>query len=141
MAITATQNDGVSLTADNVSYELVETDVDIITSGRRRIPAHSGVLVSFLLLHVLSVSYVLHLISSFYYFWELALILLLILNFQCRLLHRRYLRTSSRSRRKVTADHRKESLRFSVFHATPFQFLSDSSTLPGSSQIFNITND
>ncbi|KAJ0238228.1 BTB/POZ and TAZ domain-containing protein 1 [Hirschfeldia incana] len=46
MAITAAQNDGVSLTADKVSYDLVETDVDIITSGRRRIPAHSGVLAS-----------------------------------------------------------------------------------------------
>ncbi|KAF2597252.1 hypothetical protein F2Q68_00012507 [Brassica cretica] len=46
MAITATQNDGVSLSADEISYDLVETDVDIITSGRRRIPAHSGVLAS-----------------------------------------------------------------------------------------------
>ncbi|CAF1921631.1 BnaC02g42410D [Brassica napus] len=46
MAITATQNDAVSLSADKISYDLVETDVDIITSGRRRIPAHSGVLAS-----------------------------------------------------------------------------------------------
>ncbi|KAH0850389.1 hypothetical protein HID58_095546 [Brassica napus] len=46
MAITATQNDAVSFSADKISYDLVETDVDIITSGRRRIPAHSGVLAS-----------------------------------------------------------------------------------------------
>lgn len=65
MAITATQNDGVSLSADEISYDLVDTDVDIITSGRRRIPAHSGVLVRLFLLDVRSVSYVLHLISSF----------------------------------------------------------------------------
>ena len=45
MAITATENDGVSLTTDKISYDLVETDIEIITSGRRRIPAHSGVLV------------------------------------------------------------------------------------------------
>lgn len=44
MAITATENDGVSLTTDKISYDLVETDIEIITSGRRRIPAHSGVL-------------------------------------------------------------------------------------------------
>ncbi|CAN6814241.1 unnamed protein product [Brassica oleracea] len=43
MAITATENDGVSLTTDKISYDLVETDIEIITSGRRRIPAHSGV--------------------------------------------------------------------------------------------------
>ncbi|KAL1203968.1 BTB/POZ and TAZ domain-containing protein 1 [Cardamine amara subsp. amara] len=47
MAITATKNDSVLLNADNnVSYDLVETDVQIITSGRRRIPAHSGILAS-----------------------------------------------------------------------------------------------
>ncbi|XP_010444196.1 PREDICTED: BTB/POZ and TAZ domain-containing protein 1 isoform X1 [Camelina sativa] len=47
MAITATTNGGdVSLNADKVSYDLVETDVEIITSGRRRIPAHSGILAS-----------------------------------------------------------------------------------------------
>ncbi|KAJ0231314.1 BTB/POZ and TAZ domain-containing protein 1 [Hirschfeldia incana] len=45
MAITGTENnDGVSLITDKISYDLVETDVEIITSGRRRIPAHSGVL-------------------------------------------------------------------------------------------------
>lgn len=49
MAITATQNDGVSLNDDKISYDLAETDVEIITSGRRRIPAHSGILVSFFL--------------------------------------------------------------------------------------------
>ena len=47
MAITATLNDGVSLNTDKISYDLVETDVEIITSGRRSIPAHSGILVSF----------------------------------------------------------------------------------------------
>ncbi|AED97712.1 unnamed protein product [Arabidopsis thaliana] len=46
MAITATQNDGVSLNANKISYDLVETDVEIITSGRRSIPAHSGILAS-----------------------------------------------------------------------------------------------
>uniref|UniRef100_A0A1J3IFP2 BTB/POZ and TAZ domain-containing protein 1 n=1 Tax=Noccaea caerulescens TaxID=107243 RepID=A0A1J3IFP2_NOCCA len=46
MAITATQNDGVSLISDKISYDLVETDVEIITSGRRRIPAHSAILAS-----------------------------------------------------------------------------------------------
>lgn len=45
MAITATQNDGVSFISDKISYDLVETDVEIITSGRRRIPAHSAILV------------------------------------------------------------------------------------------------
>ncbi|CAA7034976.1 unnamed protein product [Microthlaspi erraticum] len=46
MAITATQNDGVSFISDKTSYDLVETDVEIITSGRRRIPAHSAILAS-----------------------------------------------------------------------------------------------
>ncbi|CAH8338430.1 unnamed protein product [Eruca vesicaria subsp. sativa] len=46
MAITATQNDDVSLITDKIQYDLVEMDVDIITSGRRRIPTHSGVLAS-----------------------------------------------------------------------------------------------
>jgi hypothetical protein len=35
MAITATQNDGVSLNANKISYDLVETDVEIITSGHK----------------------------------------------------------------------------------------------------------
>ncbi|ESQ31593.1 hypothetical protein EUTSA_v10004447mg [Eutrema salsugineum] len=46
MAVTATTNDGVSIVADKISYDVVERDVEIITSGRRRIPAHSGVLAS-----------------------------------------------------------------------------------------------
>ncbi|CAN8251813.1 unnamed protein product [Cochlearia groenlandica] len=44
MAITSTQNDAVSLIADKISYDLIETDVEIITSDRRRIPAHSKIL-------------------------------------------------------------------------------------------------
>jgi hypothetical protein len=42
-----TEDDGFSLITDKLSYNLTPTsDVEIVTSDNRRIPAHSGVLVS-----------------------------------------------------------------------------------------------
>ncbi|CAH2064871.1 unnamed protein product [Thlaspi arvense] len=47
MAVTATtEDDGFSLITDKTSYNLTASDVDIVTSGNRRIPAHSGILAS-----------------------------------------------------------------------------------------------
>ncbi|KAG5393052.1 hypothetical protein IGI04_023015 [Brassica rapa subsp. trilocularis] len=47
MAVTATsEDDGFSLITDKVSYNLTASDVTIVTSGNRRIPAHSGILAS-----------------------------------------------------------------------------------------------